>query len=294
MNVTLVGSPRNNDRKRFLIHVSDVIETKGPRAFCAREQVLSYFTERKRVGGKLTPGRRLLFARGQFEGDYIVDRFLRESPFREHVYAKWSCNAWKPYLNDAAHDVKVTTWGEVSGTVCKCGRKMVKHNEIDLILPSLRLTGHPDLVLLYDGRFYVYEFKSIDRADVSFDDLTTPLASHRLQISFYYKIMRAIRMKVSRRLAVLYVDRSNSKIWGGLPYKEILTEPEADEYMEPFKNKLMHVDHGIKTGKLPQRICPKPSCERAKACPFMVECFERNKDKINVREISSRDRRLAA
>lgn len=277
LNVTVVGQPRNNNRERFLIHVSDVLETKGPRAFCAREQVLAYWTDRARPAGKLTPGRRLLFARGQFEGDYIVHKFLRESPFADYVYAKWTCNSYKP---GGDHDVNVCTLGEVFNKKCKCGRFMRTHNEIDLVLPSLLLTGHPDMIIKYQGRFYIYEFKSIDRQDVSFDDLTAPLASHRLQISFYYKIMRALKMPASRRLTVLYVDRSNAKIWGGLPYRELQVPPEDDEYMTPFKNKLLHVKHGIATKKLPDRICPSIKVERARNCPFAVECFERRRSHV--------------
>lgn len=280
LNVAVVGSPRNNDRDKFRIHVSDVLETKGPRAFCARHQVISYWSNRQNAGGKLTAGRRLLFARGQFEGDYIVDRFLRESPFAEYVYANWSCYGLRPGRNDAEHEQTITTFGKVVNRKCKCGRPMRKHNEIDLNLPSLLLTGHPDMVIYYEGKFYVYEFKSIDRQDVSFDDLVSPLAGHRLQISFYYKIMRALRMPTSRRLTVLYVDRSNAKIWGGHPYKELQVNPDSDEDMAPFKNALLHVVQGIKTKKLPDRICPTIKSERAKACPFAVECFLRRSDRV--------------
>ena len=263
-----------------MIHVSDLLESKGPRAFCSREQVLGYWTNRMRVGGKLTPGRRLLFARGEFEGQEIVNRFLRTSVYGGSVYARWSCPRGAN-KHDTAHDQYIGLFADARERKCKCGLFMRKHNEIDLELPSLLLTGHPDMIIFHNGRYYVYEYKSIDRADVSFDEIVTPLASHRLQISFYYKIMQALDMPVSRRLTVMYVDRSNSKIWGGLPYKEIPIKPESEAEMTKFKNRLLHVKHGIETKKLPDRICPTIRSERAKACPYAVECFERRQQRVS-------------
>jgi hypothetical protein len=278
LNTTTVGRPRNNDRDRFFIHVSDVIETTGQRAFCSREQVFAYFTDRRRVGGKLTPGRRLLFARGDFEHEYIVKKFMHDSGYAGNIYAKWTCSS---YDGSEAHSTPlVTTFDNAVHTRCKCNKFMRTHNEVDLIVPNLMLTGHPDMILLHNDIHYVFEFKSIDRADISFDDITIPMASHRLQISFYRKMMLANALRTSRRLSVVYVDRSNSKIFGGLPYKTLAIQPEPEEYMEPFKNSLLHVKYGIAKRKLPDRICTSITSERAKACNFCVECFSRRGNKI--------------
>lgn len=227
----------------------------------------------------MTPGRRLLFARGEFEHEYIVKRFLATSVYGVNVYANWSCVNWRG-KHDTEHDTYLGIYGDARVQKCKCGRPRIKHNEIDLVLKKLMLTGHPDMVVLHNGIYYICEFKSIDRADVSFDDITQPLAAHRLQISFYYKIMRAMGFRVSRRLTVVYVDRSNSKIWGGLPYKELQCTPVPDKDMDKFKNKLLHVRHGVANRTLPERICPKIKMERAKACNYAVECFERKRSAI--------------
>jgi hypothetical protein len=263
------------------MHVSDVLESSGPRAFCPRYNVLAYYSDRERVQGKITPARDLLFATGAFMGEYVVEKFMRNSPLRGSVYANWSCNAWRSRANDADHDRYEDTYDNVIGQqrLCKCGRKIQKHNEIDLILPSLMLTGHPDLILFHKNVFYVHEFKSMDRKDISFDDLTIPLASHKLQVTFYYKMLRykaaKIGAQVSRNLVVDYIDRSMSKLFAGYPYKALVTQPESDEFMEPFRNKLKHAVQGIKTRRLPPRICEEPTSTRARNCDLAVECFAR-------------------
>jgi hypothetical protein len=285
LNLTGVGKPRTVDRTRWNMHVSDVLESDGPRAFCPRYNVLAFYSNRERVQGKITPARDLLFATGHFMGEFVVSKFLRNSPYRGSVFANWSCNAWKQYVNDDDHDRYEDTFDNVIGQqrVCKCGRKIQKHNELDLVLPSLRLTGHPDLILLHNGVFYVHEFKSMDRKDISFDDLRIPLSSHTLQVTFYYKMLRYYAKtrgkgeRVSRRLVVDYIDRSNSKLFAGYPYKALVTAPVADEYMTKYLNKLKHAVGGIKTRKLPPRICPEPSTTRAKNCDLAVECFGRRK-----------------
>jgi hypothetical protein len=269
-----------------------VIASTGPRAFCAREQVLAYYNTRERILGKLTPARRLLFASGHFIHDFVVKQFLEQSRFGGYVYAKWSC---RDYDGD---DTKHSTITDIAANViggftvlahetfspvkesklCRCGLPLERYNEIDLLIESLRITGHPDLILYYNGWFYIYEMKTIDRRDMDFDAITVPLADHRIQVSMYYKIMRANKMNVSSRLTAVYIDRSNSKLFGGYPYKSLVFRPEPDKVMDRYKNRLLHVVHGIKTGKLPPRICPTIKCERAKSCDAAIECFERKGD----------------
>lgn len=279
LNITTASSPRANAEGKFRIHVSDAIETTGPRAFCAREQVLAYHSPRVRTRGKLTPARELLFATGHFQHDYVIERLMRNSKYADYIYAQWTCRDYTWHDRDA-HDMITTIWGKAKRIKCKCGQPLRVHNELDLELPSLLLVGHPDLVFLMPNDvYYVHENKTMERKDVSFDDLVNPLASHRLQISFYYKMLkhRAIKegRNVSRKLVVNYIDRSNSKLFGGNPYKPLAIKPEADEYMRKYKNRLLHVVEGIKTKKLPPRICSEITCTRARNCDLATECFAR-------------------
>ena len=264
------------------MHVSDVLQSGGPGQFCPRQQVLTYYTTKKRIKGKLTPARLMLFADGNFRGDYVIALFMQNSIYGDYIYAKWSCEMYEPRKPDTweDHPPAIDIFGNVTGIKCKCGRPIAKHNEIDLVDSVFMLTGHPDMIVRLGDtpetyKFYIYEFKSIDRANIRFDDITIVFADHRLQVSFYYYMMNAAKMRTSKQLRVLYIDRSNSKLWGGQPFRELITLPESRETMKPFTDKLRLTNEGIKTGRLPARICKSPTCERAKACDLAVECFMR-------------------
>jgi hypothetical protein len=238
---------------------------------------MAFHSTKKRYGGKLTPARRLLFQTGHDLHEFIVRDFMLRSPWGKYVYANWSC---RDYLADPEnHDILEKP--EIADNVitnidrrCRCGRFLDTHNEIDLEIPQLMVVGHPDMIVKVGDKFYIYEFKTIDRRDMSFDDIEFVLAEHRLQVSFYYRMMRAMGLNVSKKLRVLYIDRSNSKLWGGFPFKEIICEPEQPEFLNPFRIKLELVSHGVKTGHLPDRICPNAKCERARGCDFAVLCWE--------------------
>lgn len=302
LNVTTMDAPRSANKKRFRIHVSSVIQSKGPQQFCARYHVLSYHGQKLKAGGKITPGRRLLFATGSFLGEWVVAQFIANSPYGEYVYAKWSCEDYTEnpkHPEFGKHDYVLDTYVNVTRDHlhCGCGKERRKHNEIDLELESLMIVGHPDIVVrLGDNpsnyKFYVYEVKSVDRADIAFDDITIVFADHRLQVTFYYQIMRAQKKRVSNQLRVLYVDRSNRKLFAGQPIKEITTTPEDDELMKPFLDNLNLVKQGINTGRLPSKICKDVGCERARNCEVAVECFLRRASYVG--KVHNRDRPLAA
>lgn len=285
LNNTTMDAPRSADKTNFAIHVSSVIQTKGPHQFCARYHVLSYHGDKRKPGGKITPGRRLLFATGAWLGEYVVEQFMRNSPYGQYVYAKWSCedyteNKASPEYGKHTHVLDTYVNVTQKAPICECGKVRRKHNEIDLVFPKYLLTGHPDIVVRLGDqpsnyKFYIYEVKSVDRADIAFDDITIVFADHRLQVTFYYKIMRALGMRVSNKLRVLYVDRSNRKLFGGFPIKEIETTPEHDDFLQGFINNLLLVIQGLKSGRLPSRICKHVACERAKNCELAIECFSR-------------------
>lgn len=229
--------------------------------------------------GKITPARELLFATGHFLGDFVLQKIIQRSPHGPSIFAHWSCSKWT--WGHGAHCRFTGTLADARKQNCACGLPLDVHHELDLALPKLLLVGHPDIVFLHDNKFFIHELKSWDRKDLPFDDIEVPLASHRLQVSFYYKMLCAMAptlapgSEVSRNLMVDYIDRGNSKLFGGNPYKPLRIKPESDESMQPFRNKLLHVVQGRKTGKLPSRICPSIECTRARNCDLAAECFGR-------------------
>lgn len=279
LNSTSVNFPRVSASGDYRIHVSDALETEGPRAFCAREHVLAAHSPRTRVRGKITPARELLFGTGHFIHDFVLQKIIQRSPHAPNIFAHWSCKEWT--YNSTDHERFTGKLVNARHARCKCGLPLDVHHELDLELPKLLLVGHPDIVFLHNDRFYIHELKTWDRKDLPFDDISVPIASHRLQVSFYYKMLQAMVPQlapgatVSRNIVVDYIDRGNSKLFGGNPYKSLRMRPEPDEHLDKFKNRLEHVVVGMRTGKLPKRICPDINCTRARNCDLAVECFGR-------------------
>jgi hypothetical protein len=302
LNQTTMRMARGK-REAFAVHVSSVIETSGPWAFCARYEVLSYHSDKDRATGKLTPARRLLFATGHFQHAYVIEQFRKNSPFGKYIYANWSCEEFDDENLDNPNNVKhapmLGTFENVIKIKCGCGLPRTKHNEIDLHYRKYMVVGHPDMVICLrqdngKDRYWLYEFKTIDRADITFDDIEIVLPGHRLQVSFYYHIMKSKGLDVSRKLRVLYIDRSNRKLFGGYPYKELVCQPEHPELLKPIVDRLLLTKQGIKTGRLPDRICREITVERAKACDRAVECFSRRNAYVEPREIHSGGRPVLA
>jgi hypothetical protein len=202
---------------------------------------------------------------------------MKNSPYSGFVYANWTCRDY--HKNPAKHVKFEGIYNDAAKIRCKCGQKLTEHNEIDLYIPKLHLVGHPDMLILYNGWFYIFEFKTVDRSDISFDDLVVPFAQHVLQTSFYYKMLsvkaKKMGVKVRSRLSIDYIDRSNSKLFSGRPYKTLTAKVLEDQHLDKFLNRLKHFVVGKNTGKLPARICSSATETRAKQCEFATECFAR-------------------
>lgn len=234
--------------------------------------------------GRITPARKLLFATGHFLHDYIVRETLARSPYAKYVYANWTC---EDFSKDGDHDIVQDTYGNVITRKCKCGKPLTEHNELEVEMPYL--VGHIDLVFLINEVYHIREFKTYDRKDIPFDDLSSVLPEHRLQVSCYRKLLSIKAKKEGRRVSttivVEYIDRSNSKLFGGKPYKSLVCKAEPDKNLSKIKNAVDHFGVGARTGKLPDRICPNVHDRRAKECSKAIECFARRNSNVGTRKI---------
>jgi hypothetical protein len=278
LNRSTLSDNRNIDRGYYLVHVSDVIKTEQAYAFCAREHVLNYHSTKTRLSrGSLPPGRELLFANGHFLHDHVIKKFLRESPFAQYAYGTWVCMCKSHWSPDFKGRKQTGTYGSLDrDALCEfCGSANDNYVEISVVSRKFHLTGHPDFLLLFEGRFYVYEFKTIDRADIDFDAVTQPFFDHVLQASFYYYIMTELGFKMSPVVRILYVDRSNKKLFAGEPYKEFHRKAVPLKTITEYTDKLKAVAVVKKSRWLPPRICNDIHASRARNCAQCIECFER-------------------
>lgn len=256
------------------LHVSSLIKSSPSDFFCEREFVLKYMEDRSPKRGGIPPKFGLLYAVGHFYGDYIVNEFLRRNPrYAKHAWGDWRCRCGEVHLTRKLYP-------GTERKCKKCGTPPTTYLETDLFNPSKTVVGHADLILYYRGVFYVYEFKSIERADVDFDTLEDPLGDHLVQASNYFHMLLAEGKKVAVEVRFVYVDRSMKGLYTQKPFKELEGRAVPYTRLKPFYDKAKKVHLSIEKGRLPRRKCESITCARAKQCPVAISCFNRTSTKI--------------
>jgi hypothetical protein len=255
------------------IHVSSLIKSGASDFFCEREFVLNHIEDREKDGGGLPPKFELLFGVGHFYGEYIVQKFLERNPlWAKYAWGNWTC----PCKETTIERINLPT-----GMKCAtCTKDINIYVEVDLFNPAKTVVGHADLIFNVDGYFFIYEFKSMERADVDFDTLEAPLGDHIVQASNYREMLRSEGKKVSSRLRFVYVDRSMAGLYTQDPFKELYAQTIKTERLARFYKKSKVVHQSFETKVLPGRRCKTITCGRATTCQVAVSCFERTKKRF--------------
>jgi hypothetical protein len=224
----------------------------------------------------------LLWAVGHFYGEYIVNEFLRRNAeWGQYAWGDWGCmcgetRVYRQHLPD---------------TDCRhCNGSVDRYLETDLFNPAGTVVGHADLIFLVDNVFYIYEFKSIERADVPFDTLEAPLGDHVVQASNYYymlksqvaadPVMTAFGVRVSPSIRFVYVDRSMDGLYTKKPFKEFQARRISSRRLRNFYLRAKECHTSIRKGILPDRLCEDITCARAKQCSRAISCFNRTRQKV--------------
>lgn len=265
--VTLHGIPA--------IHLSSLIKAGTADQFCAREFVLRYFERRDKEGAGVPVKFELLWATGHFLGDYIVKKFIqRNKDYNKYVWGDWECLCKKTKVyKQHKPDVK-----------CQhCQTPLDNYVETDLHDPSKLITGHADLIFFKDNVFYVYEFKSISRADIDFNTMKEPLGDHLLQASSYAYMLKSMypESKVSPTIRFVYVDRSMNDLYSGNPYKELTALKVEAWRIRKIYEKAKITRECIISKTLPDRVCKSVDCGRAKICNVTISCFNRREKEVD-------------
>ena len=259
------------------LHVSSLIKSGSQDAFCAREFVLRYIEHTEQVGAGIPPKFELLYAVGHFYGEYIVNQFLRRNPdWAQYAYGDWTCSNRCTRLN------RLSKWEADNQSCLECGRPMDIYLETDLFNPKRTVVGHADLIFNVDGYFYIYEFKSIDRAEIVFNEINEPLGDHLLQASNYYYMLKAEGKRVSKVIRFVYVDRSMQELYTSDPFREVEGNAVRLRRLHAIYDKAQECHTAIEKGVLPDRICEGITCSRAKQCSKAISCFYRAKSKVRI------------
>lgn len=256
-----------------LIHVSSLIKSDKSNFFCPREFVLRYMERTHDAGEGIPPKFELLWGVGHFYGDYIVRKFLHRNP----EWAKYAWGDWTCVCKDSRRERTTLPLGE---TCAKCGHPIDIYNEVDLFNPAKTVIGHADLIFCVNDHYYIYEFKSIERADIVFTDIKEPLGDHLAQASHYYYMLRGEGKKVAKSIRFVYVDRSMEELYKRAPFIEVEANAIPARRLANFYLRAKTVHYSIEKGKLPERLCDSIDCYRAKTCSRAISCFYRHRNKI--------------
>jgi hypothetical protein len=275
---TLNGRQRRHERGHIddntipRLHVSSLIKSGSADFFCPREFVMRYMERRETGGGGVSPKFELLWAVGHFYGNYIVQKFIDKNPeYAKFAWGDWTCRCGYNRLHRQTLP---------DATCERCEGPMNVYLEVDLFDPKRWVVGHADLIMLVNDTFFIYEFKSIDRADIVFDKITEPLGDHLLQASHYYYMLKAEGKKVSPRIRFVYVDRSMEELYTRKPFREVYGRAITADRLGRIYQRAKSCHSSIRLGKLPERKCKDIECSRAKQCSVAVSCFARTQDKI--------------
>lgn len=266
-------SHRNDDTIPRM-HVSSLIKSSTSDFFCEREFVLRYMERREAAGAGIPPKFALLYAVGHYYGEYMVQEFLRRNP----KYAEYAWGDWRCVCGACVRRRQCLP----KGKRCKrCKKPIDRYVEVDLFNPAKTVIGHADLIFCVNGVFYVYEFKSIDRADVNFEEIRHPLGDHLLQASNYYFMLKAEGKTVNPYIRFVYADRSMQGLYTQKPFREVEGKRVPSKRLRNIYLRARRVHTGIQKGVLPRRKCDTIKCSRAKTCSVAISCFNRKTDWIS-------------
>jgi hypothetical protein len=225
------------------------------------------------AGSGIPPKFELLYGVGHFYGDYVVKKFIQRNPeWAQHMWGDWRCLCGETTRKREKLP---------QGVLCdKCGHACSEYVETDLFNPSKTVVGHADLIFLVDDKYYIYEFKSIERQDIVFDNIKEPLGDHLTQASNYYYMLKSEGKTVSNMIRFVYIDRSLDGLYTKEPFKEVRAKAISSRRLRAFYSKVKRVHTSIEKGVLPVRLCESIKDSRAKQCPKAVSCFSRKRKTI--------------
>ncbi len=269
-------------RDKYFIHVSDLIQSTKGRKFCARQHALTFIEQRSGTYiRKISAGMSLLHKFGHAAQKHMTDDFIKRSPHGHKVWGNWRCIC--------GHSHAVMQTKPIAGTCKKCEHPIDQYEEIDLLIDTHRITGHPDLFILWGNTLHIYEIKTLDREGIVFDLLEAPLGDHTIQGTFYYfmcmdmvaKGLFPPGLQISPMINYLYADRSNKKLFGRTVYREFEKRASPAERIKPMTDNAKLLKESLDKSILPTRICADPTVPRAKACNVCISCFNRKRNTID-------------
>ncbi len=190
------------------------------------------------------------------------DRKIKLVPF-----GAWAC--------DCGSFVQVAT-GKPKKALCKaCLTPFANYKEYDLIDEVNGLQGHPDLVLVKDGKYYIVEIKSCDQPYFEkYRDKNTAEVKHIQQASIYAHMLRAEGYNVASSAFIFYVNKRFSKEQPYFVYEFNVDDEKVVTYVNNYMALAQKITKKRFEDSPPERVkCKTREDAEKKRCPYRDRCF---------------------
>jgi hypothetical protein len=258
-----------NDADNFKIHVSDVINSSDNYKFCARNTFLGNKFRSKSVVKSVNLATAIVLDLGEWLHNYVRDNFINNSDYKDYVWGDWVCQD----CGDVKKECHTTQYNALCD---KCGSSKPRtYKEIDLFVNALRLSGHPDFLIKYEGVLYLYEIKTLNKASLPWEELLNPIPEHKLQATIYWHMLKIAGFTVSDKIRFVYLNRDiNRNMFTRVELiKEFEVEPTDWSLAKIAFARAKQAVTAIKTDIIPPKICSSSSCARALNCNNTTKCF---------------------
>lgn len=246
------------------------IRVSGLAMVCAREEVLCARdgrVRRDRVDADLM----MIFEHGNGLHWDLQNRIL---PLTKTLYGRWLCGSCGTYHGGQAEwhspfkgfsDSQILRPASCSNCQAALTSDNSLYSEQWIKDPKYRLAGHPDGFLRLEGfpGLGVLEVKSISPRG-AYEVRNCAKLDHVTQAQCY------MWMTGCRWGKVLYWDKGTGGMKGLIEH----TVEYDEDHVEAMQNLVRDIWSGIEGGKLPERICGSPDCNRAELCSSAARCFE--------------------
>ncbi len=243
----------------------DWVRSSSVHGLCAREEVLAALLEVVRKE-KINASLSLIFAHGNALHHQLQNDIL---PRLGVLLGQWRCNwCMKRHGGWSKKYPPERTLVRRPKKCRRCGQSSLTYSELMFEDEALHINGHPDGFLQIPGLpgLGILEAKSIGMRGGP-EIRRTPNVSHVLQAQTYMMLTGL------RWAKILYWQKAEN---GLDALVEHLVEYDQ-ETIDAIREMVQSIWIGIKRKELPDRICETQTCNRAKECALVKQCFEYNK-----------------
>lgn len=232
---------------------SDSIRVSSMGYLCPREEVLRARLKIDKIENQSAQTIRI-FNIGTAYHTMVQNDYLGRHGY---IWGNWKCLVCEHVVKDSYMPEKCPR--------CSRDRSTIIYEEFELKSQNFNITGHPDGIILIDGKKWLLELKTIN--DFGFKDVIArgqPKDDHILQSNMYMGML-----KIYQALVVYFNKDSGAWRQFYIKYDNALVRSKLDSitYMRQC------IDDPEKP--LPARVlCANMTCSRAKNCPVSKQCFQ--------------------